>query len=301
MSMSIVKSFSVGDGDMFYIRHASDNFTVIDCCNYGDGRSVDDDLFSAHLEEIEQQSSDKGIKRFISTHPDNDHIGGLCKYVERIGIINFYCVANEATKDDESYDFDMYCELRDGDNAFHLYKGCARRWMNQSSDERGQAGINCLWPDVTNPYYKAALQAAKNGKSPNNISPIITYACNNKKYMWMGDFEGDFLDKVKDTIDFQSVTVLFAPHHGRDSGKIPADILKKLAPKLIVIGEAPSEYLNYYQGYNTITQNSSGDIVFENMSSSVNIYVSNVNYSVDFLYNAYYDDDYGCTYIGTLI
>ena len=30
--MSIVKSFSVGDGDMFYIDHNSDNFTTIDCC-----------------------------------------------------------------------------------------------------------------------------------------------------------------------------------------------------------------------------------------------------------------------------
>ena len=33
--MSKVKSFSVGEGDMFYISHNSDNFTIIDCClNY---------------------------------------------------------------------------------------------------------------------------------------------------------------------------------------------------------------------------------------------------------------------------
>jgi hypothetical protein len=30
--MSIIKSFSVGDGDMFYIKHGSSNFTIIDCC-----------------------------------------------------------------------------------------------------------------------------------------------------------------------------------------------------------------------------------------------------------------------------
>ena len=29
--MSIIKSFSVGNGDMFYIKHNSDNFTIIDC------------------------------------------------------------------------------------------------------------------------------------------------------------------------------------------------------------------------------------------------------------------------------
>ena len=30
--MSLIKSFSVGNGDMFYINHNSDNFTTIDCC-----------------------------------------------------------------------------------------------------------------------------------------------------------------------------------------------------------------------------------------------------------------------------
>ena len=35
--MSIIKSFSVCDdngeaGDMFYIKHNSSNFTIIDCC-----------------------------------------------------------------------------------------------------------------------------------------------------------------------------------------------------------------------------------------------------------------------------
>lgn len=35
--MSIIKSFSVHDdngedGDMFYIKHGTSNFTIIDCC-----------------------------------------------------------------------------------------------------------------------------------------------------------------------------------------------------------------------------------------------------------------------------
>ena len=29
--MPKVKSFSVGNGDMFYIKHGSENFTIIDC------------------------------------------------------------------------------------------------------------------------------------------------------------------------------------------------------------------------------------------------------------------------------
>ena len=29
--MSVIKSFSVKNGDMFYIKHDSDNFSIIDC------------------------------------------------------------------------------------------------------------------------------------------------------------------------------------------------------------------------------------------------------------------------------
>ena len=53
------------------------------------------------------------------------------------------------------------------------------------------------------------------------------------------------------------------PHHGRSSGKIPKEWLDAIEPKIIVIGEAPSEKINYLSGYNTITQNSAGDIIFD--------------------------------------
>jgi len=293
--MSVVKSFSVGDGDMFYIRHNSDNFTVIDCC-YDTKNN-----WKQQLNEIKEKSMNKGITRFISTHPDGDHIKGLMVYNEEIGIVNFYCVKNEAIKEDISDDFNEYCLLRDDiKKAFYIYKNCTRKWMNISDKERDSAGINCLWPDTSNIYFKTALQAAKNGESPNNISPIFTYSAGNIKFMWMGDIESDFLEKVKDSIDFEEVTILFAPHHGRDSGKIPEDVLEVLNPKIIIIGEAPSEDLNYYSGYNTITQNSAGDIAFEPDEYGVNIFVGNRNYSVDYLTDYELNNNYGCYYIGTL-
>ena len=93
--------------------------------------------------------------------------------------------------------------------------------------------------------------------------------------------EQDFLDKIKDQVTWPKVDILFAPHHRRDSGKVSDDVLKKLEPKIIVIGEAPSEYLNYYQGYNTITQNSAGDIIFDCCDNKVHVYVSKSGYSYD--------------------
>ena len=291
--MSIVKSFSVGNGDMFYINHNSDNFTVIDCYMHEDN---EDKI----IDEIINKSKGKGVSRFISTHPDEDHILGLKKYKDRVGINNFYCVENEATKEDETEDFKEYCSLRDGNEHFYLYKGCARKWMNMENEERGSSGISVLWPKTNNQYFKDALQKAHNGESPNNISPIIKYSLENGvKILWFGDLEKDFMENIKDDLEIEEADIIFAPHHGRYSGKIPNEILEKIKPKIIVIGEAPSSNLNYYSGYNTITQNSAGDITFECEQNNVHIYVSNENYSVSFLKNKYKANDFDY-YIGTL-
>ena len=59
--------------------------------------------------------------------------------------------------------------------------------------------------------------------------------------------------------------------------------------------QAPSEYLNYYPGYNTITQNSAGDIVFNCSDGYVDIYIEKESYSydTDFLENKSKSD---CSY-----
>ena len=292
--MSRVRSFSVGNGDMFYIKHNTDNFTTIDCC-------YDSALNRLRIfNEISESSNGKGITRFISTHPDEDHIKGLKEYNKRFGIANFYCVKNEVTKEDESVDFKEYCKLRDGEQHFYLFKGCSRKWMNESDETRGCAGLACLWPDTTNDDYKEALKAAKNGESPNNISPIIKYSiADSATFLWMGDLETEFQENIKNSVAWPKVDILFAPHHGRDSGKIPEDVLRKLNPKIIVIGEAPSKDLNYYNNYNTITQNSAGDITFECEDGKVHIYVSSDSYTVDYLENDNHPSSYG-KYIGTL-
>ena len=77
--------------------------------------------------------------------------------------------------------------------------------------------------------------------------------------------------------------MLFAPHHGRASGKVSSDVLKKLNPFIVVIGEAPSQHLDYYKGYNTITQNSAGDIIFKCVGEKVHVYCSKYSYDVGFL------------------
>jgi len=291
--MSIVKSFSVGNGDMFYIRHNSSNFSIIDCCMTLENQEI-------IVNEIKSQSAGKTITRFLSTHPDEDHIRGLEYLDENNKIVNFYCVANKATKETETTDFKKYRDLRDSENAFHIFKGCKRKWMNEEDETNKSSGISILWPDVKNELYKVELAETEKGFSPNNISPIIQYQTGKIKILWMGDLETFFMENIAEEVDIPETTIVFAPHHGRDSGKIPDNILINMKPKIIVVGEAPSEHLHYYPDFNTLTQNSAGDITFDCDENLVHVYVSNQNYQVDFL------DDYGRVsskgkyYIGTL-
>jgi len=71
------------------------------------------------------------------------------------------------------------------------------------------------------------------------------------------------------------VDILFQPHHGRKSGAVPNDLLEALNPKLIIIGNAPSEHIDYGDSRQTITQNAAGDIRFENDGKEVHIYTKN--------------------------
>lgn len=278
--MSIyIKSFSVGEGDMFYIKHGTDNFTIIDCCLNEDSEEI--------LEEIKEIHDEKTITRFILTHPHEDHYRGLKLLHEKINIINFYYVKNNIRLN-ESVDVDVIDELKELDNVCYLKQNLQRRYMNQDGDDIKHSGIHILWPDLNSEIFKEELQNCENETDDaniNNISPIIKYSLNEGiTCLWMGDLETDMMEKIEENnlVEWPKIDVLFASHHGRSSGKIPSEILKKLDPQLIIIGEANSENLDYYKGYNHITQNSCDDILLICKEHIVEVYVSNENYAEQF-------------------
>lgn len=135
--MSEIKSLSVGNGDMFYINHNTDNFSMIDC-------NITDERKSEILDEVKNLAGKKDIVRFISTHPDQDHIQGI-EYLDELGLIpNFYCVDNNVSKSTETKSFKKYKELKSSSRAYKISKGCRRKWMNVSDAESGSAGISIL-------------------------------------------------------------------------------------------------------------------------------------------------------------
>lgn len=271
--LSIIKSYSVGNGDMFYIEHNSDNFSIIDCClNQQNQEKI--------LGEILKISKRKGIVRFISTHPDEDHIHGLELLNSKLNITNFYCVRNNAKKEKYSISFEEYKKLRDSNKAFYINKNSQRKWMNQGDEVRGSSGINVLWPDESNVEFKKELQKVENKESANDISAIIQYKLSNGiTALWLGDLTTEFMEKIKNKINWGKIDLLFAPHHSRKSGRVPTSILSKLDPKLIVVGEGSSKDLYYYSEYSTITQNKSGNIMFDCVEKDIHVYVSDFKYT----------------------
>lgn len=273
--MTIIKSFYVGNGDTCYIDHGSDNFTIIDC-------HLIEEYKEKILKEIKEIKKGKGIFRFISTHPDEDHIKGLELIDDQIGIENFYVVENKANKKDASESFRKYCSLRDDvKKSYYLEQECKRKYLNKGDDKRGSSGINILWPLLDNSFFQDALQDCNEDGVYNNISPVIRYSLKNgANVLWIGDLESEYMKNIFPSIKAQlsETTIVFAPHHGRASGKIPNEWLDILNPKIIIIGSASSRYLNYYTGYDVITQNRAKDITMLLEDDKVHFYSSEENY-----------------------
>lgn len=278
--MSKVKSFSFEDGeirgDLFYIKHNVDCFTIIDCY-----LKDNDDRKDAIINEIVSESKIKSVQRFISTHPDDDHIHGIEDLWKKWNTTNFYCVANNIAPDSNNPSLSKYIELKDSRNCTFIKKGLERVFLNKDGKtdegkEIGGSGIYFLWPDLKNDVFKDALKKVQ--ANPNNICPVIKYKVKDSaSFLWFGDMETkmqeSFYESEKGRIGH--IDIVFAPHHGRKSGAMPSELKKELSPKIVIIGNAPSKDIEYLDTDLTITQNSSGDILFDVKDGKVVIYTQN--------------------------
>lgn len=276
---SIIKSFSFPKGeirgDTFYIKHAVDSFTVIDCYLLTDSKYAENNRQKEIIDEIVKESKGR-IRRFISTHPDHDHIAGIEELFKRWPTDNFYAVNNEVPENKDDVSLTKYIELKKNHNCA-IKEGISRKWLNDGDEEHGSSGIFFQWPVLTNQSFKDALDKVKKGEKINNICPVFTYSLKyGATYMWMGDLETEMQQAYYDAAEsVPHVNILFQPHHGRDSGSVPEELLDKLNPQLIIIGNAPSKHIDYGDTRNTITQNTSGDLLFENDGGYVHIYSQN--------------------------
>lgn len=278
--MSIVKSFSFPKGeirgDTYYIKHGSDSFTVIDCYLLANSDFSENNRQKEIIDEIVNESKNR-IRRFISTHPDHDHIAGIEELFRRWPTENFYAVSNDIPSDEDDASLSKYIELKKNHN-YAIKEGISRKWLNDGDDEHGSSGINFRWPVLTNATFQNALAKVKKGEEVNNICPVFTYTIKDgARYMWMGDLltkmQEEYYNACKKQIP--KVDILFQPHHGRTTGAVPDDLLNAIDPQIIVIGNAPSKHIDYGDSRKTITQNTAGDLTFINEEDYIHIYSQN--------------------------
>jgi beta-lactamase superfamily II metal-dependent hydrolase len=297
--MSKIKSFYVDRGkdirgDMFYIKHDSMNFTMIDCC-LKETEERRGDIIS----EIQAESVNR-ICRFISTHPHDDHIHGIDYLNQNWEIINFYAVDNDRTGQDES--FKAYLKLKENQPC-PLERDITRKWLNIGDNERGSSGIFIHWPVLTNPSFQEALKHCQD--DPNAISAVIEYRTKYFRVLWMGDMETEMQEAMFEEIgrEIGKIDVLFLPHHGRSSANLPKEWLEELDPRLIIVGAAPSDEIDYdhYDSNKTLTQNTALD--FELIVTDYYIHVfteGDIDNAPSCLVNRFQTNRDGMIYQGSL-
>lgn len=277
---TIVKSFSFPKGeirgDTFYIKHGVDSFTVIDCYLLTNSEYDENNRQKEIIDEIVKESNGR-IRRFISTHPDHDHIAGIEELFRRWSTENFYAVSNEIPENKDDSSLTKYIEIKKKYN-YSIEEGISRKWLNDGDNEHGSSGINFKWPILTNQAFKDALTKVKNGEEVNNICPVFTYTIKEgARYMWMGDLltgmQEEYYSACKNNIP--KVDILFQPHHGRTTGAVPEELLNAIDPQIIIIGNAPSKHIDYGDSRKTITQNAAGDLTFVNEDDYIHIYSQN--------------------------
>lgn len=313
--MSLIHFLNVNEGDCSIIEHNSGHITVIDVCN-ARKNSKDNSLnldWSTVIESalgnfgqkdnpenpiryLKDNVKAKDIFRYIQTHPDMDHMDGIKDLFESFDVINMWDTANNKRIEK----FDGKGKYREEDWTF--YQAIRKRVDNPK--------VLYLYPSSVGPYYNKKengicdglsilaptaelVNEANESEDYNDASYVILYRTENRRIV----FAGDSAEKTWNYIlenhadDVRNIDVLVAPHHGRSSGGND-EYLDVLNPKLTLLGNAPSEYMDYSAWNNRnllhFTNNQAGNIILKVDGNNIlNVFVSNQKYANTFKIHNY--------------
>lgn len=303
-----VHFINVHPGDCTVIKHASGHVSMIDICD-GNSETVDTVDFTESVSKSNNTLGNfamcdcntnpieyikslgiKNLFRFILTHPDMDHMDGFNQLMNEIGSQNFWDSTARRDKPDFNNngpyleaDWDRYTTVRDGkENGTTVVKplaGANFKYANKNeNDSGGGDGLSILAPN------KALLNDADLNDDINEGSYVILYRSIGGNILICGDAHDSTFEYIKKNHldDVKDVTVLLAPHHGRDSNR-SYDFLDFIKPRLTVIGCSPSKYIDYSQwsrrGLQKLTSNQAGNIVLEIEKDRIDVYIENETFA----------------------
>ncbi len=306
---------NVKEGDCTWIKHANGNNTIIDVFN----ASMDEEQVIERNLALEQLIASEAIAkgvlgnfhqkkypvnpinylqkfgvdsifRYIQSHPDMDHMGGIKDFFEVFSPINFWDTNNQkemGSFENSPYsedDWNFYKNLRSGTESdpkrLTLFSESYGRFYNRGEDNKG-AG-NGLY--ILAPTEELIAEANKSGDY-NDCSYVILFKPANGHKIIIG---GDSHDKTWEYIlenneeDVKNIDLLIAPHHGRDSSR-NYDFLDVLNPRLTFFGNAKSEHLAYgkwsSRNLMKITNNQGNCLIAKFEKTATNIYCTYKNFA----------------------
>lgn len=331
--MPKVHFLNVRNGDCSIIQHISGRISVIDVnCAYIPKEKLTDARLSTCLEEkswkpvpgnyAQKYEEDNPIEylcklgfsdifRFILTHPDMDHLGGVKDLFSKFKPINFWDTANDREREESWYgsriklkeDWEFYKNLRDTRTNKHsnpkrlvYYSGD----VNQFYDEDG---LMILAPTP------ALVEAGNKRKNWNDASYVILYRTCGKKILFAGDSENKTWTHILENWkkEVSNVDILIAPHHGRHSGR-NYDFLSVTKPKLTLYGNASSDHLAYKAWNNRnltiLTNNQAGYIILDMETDGIGIFAKNETFANNLCekngWQTYYRKELDAWFLGTV-
>ncbi len=251
------------------------------------------------------------IFRFILTHPDMDHMGGIKDLFTEFSPINFWDTANTKEIEESSFsarrklgeDWKFYKNLRDTKTNADSDPKRLVYYSGDSYDYFKQDGLKILAPT------KELMEIANEAEDWNDASYVILYKCCGSKILFAGDSEDLTWEHILKTWpnSVSDVDVLIAPHHGRDSGR-DYTFLETVNPKLTIFGNASSDHLAYKPWHNRslpiLTNNQAGYIILDITKEGVAVYIKNETYARNFTkengWDTFFSDDLNAWYLGSL-
>lgn len=306
--MSTVHFLNVGKGDCTLIQHNSGRNSLIDICK-GNLSLTKEQEFEAKLAEaVEKVRGNFGMSklptnpvtylrqvgitrlfRFILTHPDMDHLDGLENLFDTFSVGNFWHtgVTREAptfeTGEYRQEDWDLYKEIlainRSGLTVLSNLAGSTFKYANED-EAKGTPGdaLSILAPNA------ALVEAAIESGDVNDSSYVLLFRSAGGRILIPGDAHDETWEYVLEHYeeDVAGCSVLFAPHHGRKSGR-SFEFLDVIKPKMTFFGCASSGHLAYNEWNRrklpVITNNQAGNIVLNCAGGQIDIYVENARFA----------------------
>lgn len=323
---------NVNQGDCSIIQHASGNVSVIDVCNASKESEEDKARRKAvatlakSFEAVRGNFNQKeypvnpidylqsfgidSIFRFILTHPDMDHMGGIEDFFDVFKPLNFWDTENHCEKDfaanggpHNEDDWIFYTSLRDRDSMedpkrLTLYAGAEGQFWNRGKDGLRGDGLHILAPTP------GLIREANKTEDFNDGSYVLLYWSAGGRILLAGDSHDKTWEHVLENhaADVRDVDLLIAPHHGRASGR-SYDFLDVVNPALTFFGNASSEHLAY-EAWNSrdlmvTTNNQANCMVVDTDTKPMTLYVTNENYAKKLNENTLYSEVYRAYYCGT--